>query len=66
MAPPRSAFGATPPGGPSRDTRGPVDLSCQTRSRATGTARPARRPQRPGEAGSAAAAGQDEFTKVFA
>ncbi len=46
MTPP-AAPSALPPGGPSPDTAGPVDLLCLTRSRATGPARPARRPSGP-------------------
>ncbi len=56
MAPPRSAFGASPPGGPSPDTRGPVDLSCLARSRAARHGAACKAPQRPGKAGSAASA----------
>lgn len=56
MAPPRSAFGASPPGGPSRDTKGPADLSCLARGRAAVPGATCKARQRTGRAGSAAAA----------
>ena len=56
MAPPRSAFGASPPGGPSPDTKGPVDLSCLARGRALARGAACKAHQRTGEAGSAVSA----------
>ncbi len=56
MVPPRSAFGAAPPGGASRDTKGPADLSCAASGRGARPGAACKARQRTGEAGSAAAA----------
>ena len=56
MAPSRSAFGASPPGGLSPDTKGPVDLSCLAKGRASVPGAACKAHHRTGGAGSAVSA----------
>ena len=57
MTPPDAPSAPPPPGGPSPDIQGPVDLECLARGRDAKPAAACKAPQRPGRAGSAASTG---------